>query len=208
MAKKVKKPQARSIETRRLLLDAAREIFVRDGYERAQIDEIAAAAGRTKGARYGHFKDKEDLFLALFDERAKQDMEAVVARMGTGTDKALNLAGLRSFYAELASDRSWAILTLEFKLYSMRYPEVRERLRRAYRHNRPRDMEARFREVFGAVAADRRVEIEGCVAALSPVLCGLMLESAFEPRLFSSKKLSFYLEMLFDALIAREDSAI
>jgi AcrR family transcriptional regulator len=202
MTQKVKKPQMRSVETRRLLLEAARNIFVRDGYERAQVDQIAAAAGRTKGAVYGHFKDKEDLFLALFEERSKQDMEDVVARMGTGKDKALNLAGLRSFYAGLASDKSWAILTLEFKLYALRSPEVRRRFRRASRQTRPDDMAEQLRKVFGATAAGSKLEIEGCVAALSPILFGLVLESVFEPGLFSAKKLPSYLETLFDALIA------
>jgi AcrR family transcriptional regulator len=205
MAEKQKKSQARSLETRRRLLDAAKDIFVRDGYERAQLDEIAAAAGRTKGAIYGHFKDKEDLFLALFVERSKQDMDAVVARMGAGTDKKLNLAGLRDFFSGLASDRSWAILMLEFKLYSMRYPEVRRRFRRAYRHTRPGDMEAEFRRVFGATASNSRLEIEGCVAALNPLLCGLVLESVFEPTLFSRNRLPAYLETLFDALIVAEN---
>jgi AcrR family transcriptional regulator len=201
----VKKPQARSAETRRLLLDAAREIFVRDGYERAQIDQIAAAAGRTKGAVYGHFKDKEDLFLALFEERSKKDMEAVAARMGEGTDKAVNLAAFRSFYRDQASDKSWAILTLEFKLYALRYPEVRRRLRQAYRQTRPPDLGAQVQKVFGVAPPDTRLEMEGCIAALSPILCGLVLESVLEPRPFSSARLPIYLETLFDALIIREE---
>jgi AcrR family transcriptional regulator len=200
-----KKSQARSGETRRLLLEAAREVFVREGYERAQVEQIAAAAGRTKGAVYGHFKDKEDLFLALFEERSKRDIEAVVARMGAGTDKAANLAALRSFFRDLAADKSWAILTLEFKLYSLRYPEVRRRLRRAYQQTHPPDMTEKLREVFGAVAPGEGMEIEGCVAALSPILCALALESALEPRLFSRAKLPLYLERLFDALITAED---
>ena len=36
---------------------------------RARSWTIAAAAGRTKGAVYAHFKNKEDLFLALFEQR-------------------------------------------------------------------------------------------------------------------------------------------
>jgi AcrR family transcriptional regulator len=206
MTETVKKSQARSLETRQLLLKAAREIFVRDGYERAQVDQIAAAAGRTKGAVYGHFKDKEDLFLALFEERSKQDMEAVVARMGTGTDTAVNFAGLRSFFTEQASDKSWAILTLEFKLYSLRYPEARRRLREAYRKTRPVNLKEELRKVFGSVAANNRLEIEGCIAALNPILSGLVLESALEPELFSSVTLPIYLETLFDALITREEA--
>jgi AcrR family transcriptional regulator len=199
---RARKPQARSGETRLLLLAAARKIFVRDGYERAQIDEIARAAGRTKGAVYGHFKDKEDLFLALFEERSKKDMGAVVARMGNGTDQAANLAIFRSFYRDLASDKSWAILTLEFKLYALRYPEVRRRLRQAYRQTRPRDLEAQMQKVFGTTVPSPELSIEGCVAALGPILCGLVLESLLEPGLFSASKLPVYLETLFDTLIA------
>jgi AcrR family transcriptional regulator len=198
---KTKKFQTRSVETRRLLLEAARVIFARDGYEKAQIDEIAAAAGRTKGAVYGHFKDKEDMFLALFEERSRQDIEAVVARMGAGTDRKLNLDSLRSFFKDRAADRSWAILMLEFKLYTFRNPKVRIRLRRAYRQTRPHDLKDRLREIFGAIAANPKLEIEGCIAALSPVLCGLVLESILEPELFSNRKLPVYLETLFDALI-------
>jgi AcrR family transcriptional regulator len=43
-------------------------MFVRDGYE-GGLGEIAALAGRTKEAIYAHFKNKEEIFLALFIER-------------------------------------------------------------------------------------------------------------------------------------------
>jgi hypothetical protein len=46
------KHQVKTEATLRGLLDAAETIFVRDGYERAQIETIAAEAGRTKGAVY------------------------------------------------------------------------------------------------------------------------------------------------------------
>ncbi|HEY9126212.1 MAG TPA: TetR/AcrR family transcriptional regulator [Acidobacteriaceae bacterium] len=196
-----KKPQARSVETRRLLLDAARAIFVRDGYERAQIDAIAGAAGRTKGAVYGHFKDKEDLFLALLEERARKDMEAVTARMGSGIDTNANLAILRSFYRTQAADKSWAILTLEFKLYALRYPEAKRRLRQAYRQTRPKDLDERVRQVFGVETTDNRLTMEGCIAALNPIVCGLALESLLDPEHFSPARLPAYLEALFDGLI-------
>ena len=67
--------QLRTRETQARLLDAAEEIFVRDGFEGAQLDEIAATAGRSKGAVYTHFKSKEDLFLALFEHRTRSYIE-------------------------------------------------------------------------------------------------------------------------------------
>jgi len=63
------KNDLRTKETRDLLLRSAETIFVRDGYESAELGEIASLAGRTKGAIYAHFKNKEDLFIALFAER-------------------------------------------------------------------------------------------------------------------------------------------
>ncbi|HTJ29565.1 MAG TPA: TetR/AcrR family transcriptional regulator [Acidobacteriaceae bacterium] len=199
-----RQPQARSLETRRLLLEAARTIFVRDGYERAQIDAIAAAAGRTKGAVYGHFKDKEDLFLALFEERSKKEMESVAARMSAEMDQAANLQVLRDFYRSQAADKPWAILTLEFKLYALRYPEVRRRLRQAYRQTRPQNLGLLVQQTFGIKVTDARLTMEGAMAALSPILCGMVLESLLEPEHFPVTRLPAYLEALFDGLIQPE----
>jgi AcrR family transcriptional regulator len=54
--------------TRRGLLDAARELFAAEGYVDVSIDEICRRARVTKGALYHHFKDKRDLFAAVFEE--------------------------------------------------------------------------------------------------------------------------------------------
>src|SRR6201985_3920728 len=53
--------------TRSLLLDAAEEVFAERGFMAASLDDIASAAGYTKGAIYKHFTTKEDLFLAVSD---------------------------------------------------------------------------------------------------------------------------------------------
>ena len=55
--------------TRDLLLTAAEQVFARVGYEKAQVEEIAVAAGFSKGALYAHFNSKEELFLALYEEK-------------------------------------------------------------------------------------------------------------------------------------------
>src|ERR1700731_4792540 len=78
--------ELRTRETRALLLAAAETIFVRDGYEGAELGEIAALAGRTKGAIYAQFKSKEDIFLALIEDRAlryRAQMEGLLAKSTT-----------------------------------------------------------------------------------------------------------------------------
>src|SRR5258705_6871336 len=65
----------RTVLTRRELLRSARAIFSRDGFEHARIEDIATKAGKTRGAFYANFKDKEDVFCAIFEENVDRDME-------------------------------------------------------------------------------------------------------------------------------------
>src|SRR5471032_739723 len=62
-------PERRRAMTRQHLLDAAAIVFARDGFHGATLDDVAATAGFTKGAVYSNFKSKDDLFLALLDDR-------------------------------------------------------------------------------------------------------------------------------------------
>jgi TetR/AcrR family transcriptional regulator, mexJK operon transcriptional repressor len=50
---------------RRAIMDAAAQVFLRDGYTRASVDAIAAAAGVSKQTIYNHFGDKERLLTAV-----------------------------------------------------------------------------------------------------------------------------------------------
>ena len=52
---------------RREILQAAMQVFARDGYHRAKIESVAEEAGIGKGTVYEYFKSKADLFIALHD---------------------------------------------------------------------------------------------------------------------------------------------
>lgn len=58
----------RSEVTRSLLMSVARELFTERGFADAPTEELVRRAGLTRGALYHHFKDKEDLFVAVFEE--------------------------------------------------------------------------------------------------------------------------------------------
>ena len=59
-----------SERTRQGILAAAREVFARQGVTRTTFEEIAAAAGVTRGAIYWHFADKTELFFAMREQVA------------------------------------------------------------------------------------------------------------------------------------------
>jgi AcrR family transcriptional regulator len=60
--------QARSVATRRKIIDAAVEVFNDVGYASAGLGDIIELAGMTKGALYHHFNSKEALAVAIINE--------------------------------------------------------------------------------------------------------------------------------------------
>jgi len=59
---------AQGAATRAALVAAARARFGADGYADTSLDEIVADGGVTKGALYHHFRGKEDLFAAVYEQ--------------------------------------------------------------------------------------------------------------------------------------------
>ena len=55
-------------ETRRRIIDAATGVFARQGIAATSLNEIAAAAGLTKGAVYSNFAGRDDLVLTIMEE--------------------------------------------------------------------------------------------------------------------------------------------
>lgn len=96
----------RRAETRALLLEAGLTVFSERGMDLATLDEVAEAAGFTKGAIYRQFQSKAAFLLALFEQYA------AVARAGPGARRA-----------------PWFIpITLQFAAHAGRDPLLRRRL--------------------------------------------------------------------------------
>jgi AcrR family transcriptional regulator len=69
----------RSELTRAALLAAARELFTERGYAVVSTEEVVRRAGVTRGALYHHFRDKQDLFRAVFEAIEQEMAERVAA---------------------------------------------------------------------------------------------------------------------------------
>ncbi len=63
------KSDRKTIDRRSAILDAALRTFVKRGYPETKVAEIASEAGVAEGTLYNYFASKEDLLLALFDEK-------------------------------------------------------------------------------------------------------------------------------------------
>ncbi len=77
---KVKTRTEQSQETREALLAAARKLFAERGYAFTSTEDVVQAAGVTRGALYHQFRDKEDLFRAVYAEVERDFMDKIAAR--------------------------------------------------------------------------------------------------------------------------------
>jgi AcrR family transcriptional regulator len=68
--------------TRAFLLQVAAEVFAERGYAETTIAELIARSGLTKGAFYFHFSSKEQLALAVLEEKHRQWTDSVLAVVG------------------------------------------------------------------------------------------------------------------------------
>lgn len=123
--------ERRLAHTRSLLLDAAEEVFAEKGFTTATLDDIAQAAGYTKGAIYKHFAGKEELFLAVNDRYWRRYFDNF-AEVMTKTSQigARELDEIAERWRQLSQDHGaeHAALGHEFALYLLRNPEARERV--------------------------------------------------------------------------------
>jgi AcrR family transcriptional regulator len=94
---------SRTGETRRVLLDAAREVFAERGFAESSVADVVERAGSSVGSLYHHFGGKSELFLALWEDwqgsQEKRAAEAVAAASRAGEERPLGLfvAGARGF---------------------------------------------------------------------------------------------------------------
>src|SRR3954447_7113048 len=84
--------------TRDALLAAARALFAERGYAGVGTEEVVRRAGVTRGALYHYFRDKQDLFRAVFEQTEAEIMQAIIARVEGIADPMEELAtGVRAF---------------------------------------------------------------------------------------------------------------
>jgi TetR/AcrR family fatty acid metabolism transcriptional regulator len=85
-----KKSGKKIIDKRSIILDAALKTFVKRGYPETKVAEIAYEAGVAEGTLYNYFQSKEDLLLALFDEKWNQIINEIknkISRLDDPNDK-------------------------------------------------------------------------------------------------------------------------
>jgi TetR/AcrR family acrAB operon transcriptional repressor len=184
----VRRSKEDALATRQQLLDAAEHVFLAQGVAGTSLNDIAVAAGTTRGAIYWHFKDKADLFNAMMD-RVATPLQQVLSLVEAADEEdplpALKKA-LRSALRQTVTDPQTRRV-FEVATHKVEYVDSLCAVRERHLHVRGLWIE-RFRQVLLKSAAARgvRLAMPATTAAhgLHALLDGLVQNWLLDPQAF------------------------
>ncbi len=205
MPKRLTREEKRQ-RTRSSLLSSAAKVFACRGMERASIDEVAEEAGYTKGAFYANFKSKEELFLAMLDDRFAQRIEEIDRVWGSTGDLRDKARQAGEDFANYLSDEEWSRLFFEFAAYAARNEDFRQELVTRYRTLRDRTAEL-FRRRAEALGQEPPVPVERVAVMTFAMANGMALERLLEPEIFDDELHPEMMAFFFTGLAALSKDA-
>ncbi|KOV64224.1 TetR/AcrR family transcriptional regulator [Streptomyces sp. MMG1121] len=174
----------RRVATRARLLDAAFQVFAAKGFGRVSIEEICEAAGYSRGAFYSNFATLDELFFALYQERADLIADQVADALAQDGPDLDVPASVDRVTEVLLLDVDWLLVKTDFLVHAARDPAVaralldhRARLREAVAD---RLLRARGHTALPAVLRDVDGAAHAVVAAYDGVTTQLLLDKDVE----------------------------
>lgn len=193
--------QDRAISTRRDLMNAARRIFARDGFQMARLEDIAAAAGKTRGAFYANFRDKEDVFFALFEETMRREKRQMGEQLKDAASDDERIGIMVKHLRSVLEDRRRMLLALEFKLYAVRHPKRTKRLAELHAAICRRCIEANVDRIFPEFAGLTEIQKRKKTAQVGALLDGIALNRMFDCRALPDELIERHLRAALDIAV-------
>jgi AcrR family transcriptional regulator len=174
--------QDQKAQTRARLLDAAAEVFAKRGFETATLDEVASAAGYTKGAVYSNFASKTDLLIALLERRIEAQSAEYSQRFEGRDIDTLARSLLEPANQIDEGERQFLMLFAEFWLHAMRDERTRQLMAEQYEHSR--EFVAGLLTASGYESAGRTHGLapRDMAIAIEALGTGLALQAAIDPE--------------------------
>jgi AcrR family transcriptional regulator len=119
--------EARKARTRSQLLEAAGDLFRRQGFAATSLEQVAQEAGLTKGAVYAHFSSKVELFLSFVDEVDRRADLDVLTEPGLTYEERFRALG-HQVETLMPTDPEEQAFSLELRAFALRNPRARRAL--------------------------------------------------------------------------------
>lgn len=183
-----RKTKAEAQETRHQLLDAATRVFRERGVARTTLQDVASAAGMTRGAVYWHFKDKADLFNAMMDRVVLPWEEAHEVLMANASDPLATLLRLALDPLQRLQGspevQQVFLIAMQFTEYTEEFAKVREH-QQASVDNYIEEMHRLFMQAADAGSLRHGVAPADAAITLFALVDGLMRNWLLRPQGFS-----------------------
>jgi len=190
-------------QTRARLLESAQEIFARNGFAGASVDQIAEHAGYSKGAVYSNFESKEALFLELLRNHMSQEiieLRALLDRIGSAQEI---LSAVKERYSG-PEKQTLAMLSSEFQLQAGRHPEFAEPFAALYRDQRKAiaELVRLLAQKAGVPPPANANEIATSLMALTH---GIALQRAADPRSVPAATAGRAIEIFLSGILGKPE---
>lgn len=120
--------QESQARTRSRLVQSAERVFLKRGYLAASIGQIARTAGYTTGAVYSNFASKEELGLAVLEQRLMGTVTSLQEELaGAEPTVAARLEVVESWSRRVLGQEQWIVVVTEFVLAARHNPAIRAR---------------------------------------------------------------------------------
>jgi AcrR family transcriptional regulator len=121
------KPGGKRERTRAKLIQAAAALVGEKGFPETTLEDVANRVGMSRGAIYGNFKNREDLFLAVVQQR----WEPIVPQFKPGaTFRELMRSIGKAVVAAIPQRQKSAVGALSFQIYALTHPAMKKRIGR------------------------------------------------------------------------------
>ncbi len=163
--------------TRARLIEAAAEVIGERGFEETSLEEVARRMGMTRGAIYGNFRNRDELFLAVVETR----WLPITPQFAPGATYPERMRSLgEAIIQALPARRAAAIGAASFNAYALKHEAMRQRLVEANAET--------YRRMAAAIDAasaelDLPMPAQTFVRVLHAVIEGLVMLSNLTPEL-------------------------
>lgn len=188
----------RTEQNRERVLAAARRVFVAQGFHMATLDQIALAAGFSKGVVYSQFESKADMFLALLEQRIeerKAGQQKLAARLD-GLDDFGEL--VEQFTRISRTDPAWRLVVIEFRVFAARDRKLNRRYAELHR-SAVAGVVALLQQLYRRSGATPPVPLATLARTLMAIENGGALEDAVAAEPFAIDELSALLRRVLGA---------
>lgn len=191
-------------QTRERLLDAAAEMFTKKGFIGASVEDIALAAGYTRGAFYSNFDSKAEVFVELLrrdHEQMQAGLRAIFDTPGSRDDME---ARVLAYYSSVARDEEAFVLWVEAKLLATRDADFSARYN-AFMQEKHHELAAYIEEFSARVGTPLPMDADVLALGLIALCDGAQLLATADPQRITAPLVEQMLAGFFSRVVFGRD---